>query len=111
MSCHDCINIIHDSGSCHVGCNNPPDIVAKSPNASEEQKKIAQDSIDKIIKAIPDTKVVYRCIWGKSGLFPAHYDPNTVLACTNYNIKGEQKKETNPFIRMADMLRTERFKQ
>lgn len=107
MQCHSCTNKLPFGGSCHIGCVNPPTIVAKSTNASEENKKIAQEAIDKIKKEQPDIKVVYRCVWGGSGTFPIYYDPNTVLACSNYDIKGEPRPE-NPLTSMMAILKTER---
>lgn len=104
MPCHKCHNQNYFSGSHHIGCNNPPLAVGEYPNASPESREKAKKGIAEMLKLHPDVPIVIRCIWGGSGTYPVYFDPNTVLACSNHNKKGENSK-TNPLYEMLAILK------
>lgn len=86
LNCHTCSNRRSIPGDCHISCVNPPPLYGEMSNASEEKIKEAQEMILKVQEGLPEAQVLFRCTWGRCGIFPLAYDPNTILACTNHNV-------------------------
>jgi len=105
MKCWDCINRCYSSGDAHIGCANPPDAVLLIGEGGDERFQIAQEIVDKALKD-KHIRLVVRCVWSGSGLFPALYDGNTVFACSNYH-KGDplDNVERNQFTRLAEWIK------
>jgi len=80
MKCWTCKNAQSIPGDCHIACSKSlPE--GRIGAGGKERYQIAEN-------IATEKKVVVRCVWPGSGMYPFCFDGNTVFGCANY-----QKKE------------------
>jgi hypothetical protein len=83
--CWQCVNQEKIPGDCHINCKKPIQLQGVVNSASEEVRFVVQYAVAKVTAENPNSpKTVIRCVWNGSGLYPYCFDPNTVVACSNF---------------------------
>ncbi len=93
-SCLNCSNHAEIPGSCHIQCSKPPKVIISVKRIDDNIRNQCKKAIEDFKKQ--EKSAVIRCRWPGSGIFPFAYDPNTIIACTNFHPGKPKQKPAYP---------------